>query len=280
MKKSILVLTLALSGWLTALPARADMLDEVLRSSGIDAALETMAAQAAQQILTEGSRRKAPEQAARLAAIVREAMSADGLKQDVRSAMEKAVTGHEADLQAVKSWLESSTGRRLTDMETAAGKADPKDVDRFVEAFRSTPPPKERMDLARRIDEAGGTSDFRVQITLTMMRAMMRAVNRSLPEDKKKSDQELEDTLQKMMAGLRPLVRQQTVMTLLFAYQGADDETLNSYLGFLRSPAGKWFNASTKKAVLDALARASKRMGEGLVAYYQEMQQRQATSSP
>ena len=121
--------------------------------------------------------------------IVSERFAAEALYARIRLEFERSLDG--AKLAKALEWYDAPLGRRITGLELAAlvssGKSDANlDIER---------PSARRVVLLQRLDARGAASETTVDITMAIVRNMMRAFQPVLPAVARLSRGQLEDKL-------------------------------------------------------------------------------------
>jgi len=159
---------------------------------------------------------------------VRKAIDLDGAR--------KALTGHlesnadDETLKAVLIWLESPLGRKISAEEiNAATEADPTAMQRYLASLRSDPPPRERIELMQRFVAQKRMAEALAKITRHVTIAMLTGLSEGggcPPED----PADIEATLKEYDERLVESMRQQSILSTIYAYRKLTDDEIEQYL--------------------------------------------------
>lgn len=222
--------------------------DELLRLSGLRAQLGTLRALAQGQFMPPPSPLTAAEQAT-VAGILARALAPERLYPLIRAEFSRLMDAQRMSEAAV--WFRSPLGRRLADREAAIG--SPQEFEPFAASLRRTPPTLARRALAERLDWASGATEVTVELILAVNHGLARAARLALPPERRLKLGRLDDDIARLRPRVADAVREAALPSLLFSYRAFTDEELTTYAAFLGSPAGRWYNAASRRAVVHAM---------------------------
>lgn len=140
-------------------------------------------------------------------------------------------------------WLSSPLSRRVVDLEIKAASPDARSaLDRFAKAVEQESPPQKRLNLIQRLDAALRSSEFRVEMAITLIRNVTQALGASA-----------DPTLDRLRAELWRTARDGTLLHFLYTYRTLSDDELEEYVRFWESDNGRWFAPILHQGFLDAI---------------------------
>jgi len=183
--------------------------------------------------------------------ILRDAYRADALYPLVMAAV---ITRYdEPHATAVVRAFRTPLFRRLQELEDAAWTpAALPSIRAFSEQLVDNRPSVERHVLVRRLDAAMGVTAIQLEVMGATIRGMSRALGTGAAADVQIRD---------LIAGVREQsmvpVKNQTLLTLLFAYRTVGDDELRDYLAFWESLPGRWFVTAVHTGIVQAMRQAA-----------------------
>jgi hypothetical protein len=160
----------------------------------------------------------------------------------------------------IRPWLGSSLVRRMESAERKERSVE--SLLAFEARLERTPPSAVRRELVERLDRASGMSDVAIELQVSMMEAVLSGINRGLPEARRRGEEELRRSLERVRAEVSPRTRERVLVSLLYAYEGVSDEALTEYVGFLESETGLALSSVLLESLLEAVSDASRRTSE------------------
>jgi hypothetical protein len=240
-----------------AVPVRPDRLsdaeraalDNLLGHSGLKVQLESLSAGVRVQFL-RGRGRLSGEDRVTIDRIVSERFAAEALYARIEREFERNFDGRK--LAEALEWYGSPLGKRITGLELAAlvGGAHASELENIR-------PTSRRLELLQRLDVGGGASETTVDVTLVIVRNMVRAFQPVLPTAVRLSRDQLEDNIAQVRSRMLDQIRQACLVTMLFAYRELSDEELDRYVQFVDSESGQWYMSLMNSALLTAVDRAA-----------------------
>jgi hypothetical protein len=238
----------------------------LMERSGLNAQLEQVPR--IMQTVLEKGRAQDPElkelsqaRIDRLAQGMAFAFDAASLKENVQRRLLAGLS--EGDMQAALKWLDSPQGRMITVLEEAA--ATPEYFEERQEGLRRTMGDADRILLLRKLDSAIGGTESAINASLATQIALVTALTSELPQERRPSQKEIFDTLEKSSPDWRETAERQTLQYFLDIYRTLSDEELDLYVRFSESVSGQKYHALIVQAVMDAMLQASHRLERELM---------------
>ena len=275
--RPLVVLSLAVlcfASGAAAAPAPHDpkgQMDEIFFLSGLEEQLRILSDGLGAGLAPHIQQLPAPQAQALERAILRE-FSRDALQRAVEARLERAYDARNAS--AVLIWLRSPLGRRISKLEIAASGADAaREMQSYAQLIQteSGAPPAARVALIASLEEATGMSDFTVDLSLTSALATALGVNGALPVEHRADEDEIRAGIEAQRPMLRAQIQQVTQIAMLYSYRSLSDPELRDYVAFASGGPGQWYHGVVKSALLDAIVRASLRVGESVATDLREM---------
>lgn len=168
----------------------------------------------------------------------------------------------EQRLLAVAQTLRTPLFKRITQLETQSLTPDAGErIRAFGARLRHEPAPPARLALLRRLDEAAGVTEGNLDIMVATVRAIATAVEPMLPPARRAKPGQLKQMLIELKAQARPYVKNDMLVTMLYAYQPLTDGELREYLAFYESDTGRWYTRVGREGALTALTAAADEFG-------------------
>jgi hypothetical protein len=196
---------------------------------------------------------------------VQEAFSPERIKKTILK--EVAATMTVKDLNNVLNWLDSPLGKKCTRLEEAASTPDTlSEVQKFAARLKQAPPAANRLDILRRLDAAVKATETNVEIAMNTQLAVAFAVVKSLPQEQQGPLKDIAAQLEKNRPQIKAMMKSQTLLFALYAYQDLTNAELEKYIRFATSPAGTKYHGATisgfKKALLDGSLKWGKSIAD------------------
>lgn len=237
----------------SASPAERRALDHLLEGSGLKVQLESLSASIRAQFLGSSLR---DQDRVTIDRIVSARFDAEALY--ARIALELAHSIDAARLAEALAWYDSPLGRHITALELAAARLGGEHEVR-VDAKTDRPSPG-RLALVERLDAGLGASETTVDITVAIVRSLVRAFQPALPALASLSRGQLDEQLALARNWTVTRLRPPYIAGMLVAYRSLSDAELTEYLRFVESEVGGWYLSQTNSALLravDVAARAT-----------------------
>ena len=235
------------------------LIEEVLELSGAKKQILQIPA-VCQSQLSERQGRMKPADYARLSQIIAESYRPDTLYKAVSDTFKSRFD--EKRLLAVRQAWHSPLFKRIAALEAQASTPEgARRMQEFAVELRRVPPHADRLALIRRVDAATRSTDLNVEIALATIRGIALGVDPMMPASQRLKPGQLDQLLSDMRAQIRAPLKNQVLITLLYAYQSLTDEELRAYLAYLESDAGRWFDRVAKDGILSGMTAAADRVG-------------------
>lgn len=240
----------------------------LLEVSGLEATLRALEGSVGQQAaaqLGSGDQPIATEERAELARVYASAFDAQRIHQRVVEALLEDFDAAKA--ARVVAWYDSPLGRKLraaaAEQGTAEGQAQ---LALWIQGIRLAPPQPQRVELARRLDEATGATHQFTTLMGTLSLAMVRGLATAMPPAHPVAapEAELAATLDTVRAELEPLMERQALLVLLYSTRSLSDAELGAYVEEAEAPAARWFNEASFRGLERGFSEASRALGKAL----------------
>lgn len=259
-----------------ALAASETQISEIYRTSGLDRLTvslpESVKAGFAQQQGQNAQFEKQLEGLARdVDGLIDDTFVASEMDSTIQSRMARDLT--EPQAKEVIDWLRSPIGKRLTAKELRSAEPDfLQELVAYGQGLQANPPDAGRIALLQDFDVATQGTERTVDIALNTHLALLLAASASMPATERPSLEQLMAELEKVRPQLTQTMNLQVAVTNLFIYRDVSDTDMKRYLEFLRSDAGRAYNAAVANGMKEAFIESARRFGEGLA----ELSARQA----
>jgi hypothetical protein len=178
--------------------------------------------------------------------------------EQVRARLGAMLTGPHLD--KTLAWLESPVGRRITDMENAAGEpAAASQVESYGRELEKRPPTKRRTDLITQLMAATGSTEFSATMLETAFLATALGINAAQPVQQRSPIEMVRQRIASVLPKLQKDNERDLAVSMHYAYRTLPDRELESYLKFLKSASGAAYTKDTLKAVREAMNDAMSR---------------------
>jgi len=165
-------------------------------------------------------------------------------------------------LSTVLEFARTPLAKKMTQLELqAATPQGIQELQKFAAQLKDNPPAKQRLSLVQRLDDAVAASALSVKLTLATAEGLIKAIDRTLPPEKRLKAGQLEQVLKDMSAQLEGPLKNQTLTSFLYAYRTVSDDELKQYIQFAESDAGKWFIKVLSDGYLVAMSSAAEKAG-------------------
>src|SRR5437867_4553775 len=247
----IVLLPLLVLPALAGPPAKEELIQQLMKLSGLDAQVRQLPL----QVLASFG-----EQKSQLPAEVYElTVRALGAAFDAERMLKTVSKQVEANLdvgtiQAALDWLQSGLGRKITGLEEAASTPQAyQQIQTYAKQLENRPPPQPRLLLVRRLDGATNSTETAVSVAETLTMSVAMALDAIQPKELQSDPEQLKKQMELQRPQMRQQLQQQTTASLLYTYQTLSDAELDKYIGFLESHAGKasmrrWWQRSRRPA--------------------------------
>lgn len=232
---------------------REALITEALEISGTKKALETIPAHIRAQFEARQTPLK-PEEKARVVKILGDAFRTDVLYGAVRGAFR--ANFDPSRMSFVIGQLRTPLFRRIAALEVAASEPGAKqDLERFSLGLQGDIPKPARVALVQRYEAAMRSAELQIEMGVVAYKAVTRSLEPVLPAEKRPTARETDFAERTLRAQQDRLVRE-SLVRWLYTFRSVTDEELTEYVAFGESDAGRWFVATQRKGLLDAMRTA------------------------
>ena len=232
---------------------REALIGEALEISGTKKSLETIPGHIRAQFEARQTTLKA-EDKARVAKILADAFRPEVLYSAVRAAFRTNYDPHRMGL--VTAQLRTPLFRKIAALEVAASEPGAKqDLERFALGLQGDIPRPARVALVQRHEAAMRSAELQIEMGVVAFRAVVRSLEPVLPSEKRMTARETDFAERTLRAQQESLTRAAFVRWL-YTYRSLSDEELAEYVAFGESDPGRWFVATQRKGLLDAMRTA------------------------
>jgi hypothetical protein len=183
---------------------------------------------------------------------------------DLRQHLEQTCEAEK--LMAVLEWERGWTARHVMALEEAASapEAGPA-LQRFTADLRPNPPPEWRVALARRLDEATGSTVLAYAAFVQPWLAVGKI-----------ADAEALETMHADVGKDRTAVQSRVVVRLLYTYRELAQSELETFVAWNESELGRWWNRTLQAAALSSYDDAAARYARLAEADFARLRSRAA----
>jgi Domain of unknown function (DUF4124) len=232
---------------------REALIVEALEISGTKKALETIPAQIRAQYDARQNPLK-PEDRTRVIRILTDAFRPDVLYGAVRNAFRTHYDPQRMGL--VMAQLRSPLFKKVAALELAASEPGAKqDLERFAMGLQGDIPPPARVALVQRHETAMRSADLQIEMAVVAFQAVARSLEPLLSAAQRPTGREIDAVERKLRTQHDNLTRA-ALVRWLYTYRSLTTEELASYVEFGESDPGRWFVATQRKGLLDAMRAA------------------------
>ncbi len=231
---------------------KTQLIQEVLDLSGVREQLAGMPGIMQQQI-SQGQNQMSPVVRQKLMEIVAETFDTDKMYRLVQEYNE--ANYQEAHLLAVRDWLKSALGRKVTEMEIQSSNPEAlSEMMAFALELQQTPPSDQRKQLVQDFNEVYRLSEFLGQLLVASMKGALNMMQSLYPDNNPGMDHEL--LVEQLRRSMMPMIEQQMEIQVLFTYRHLSNEEFAAYVEQGRTESGKWYIGVNSAALVDALNQA------------------------
>lgn len=163
-------------------------------------------------------------------------------------------------LMKIKEFMSSTLSEKIAGLEEkAAGTKGLEDMKEFANTLGQNPPPSERTELIKKLDEAVGATNMQIETVIVLYKGINLAIDPVVAADKRLTPGELDMVTTQMRQELKKILRNVISISFLYTYQSLSDDELKQYLSFWSSDAGKWFNKISNEAFAAAMDKAGEK---------------------
>ena len=232
---------------------REALIGEALEISGTKRSLETIPAHIRAQFEARQTPLK-PEEKTRVGKILGDAFRPDVLYGAVRGAFR---TNYDPQrMNFVIGQLRTPLFRKIAALEVAASEPGARqDLERFTIGLQGDIPQPARVALVQRYEASMRSAELQIEMGVVAFRAVTRSLEPVLPSEKRLTAREADSAERSLRAQQDGLVRA-ALVRWLYTFRSLTDEELAEYVAFAETDAGRWFVATQRKGLLDAMRTA------------------------
>jgi hypothetical protein len=252
---SLLTGLIATGAWAAVGESAPDLAATLLRASGMERQIASIAPSFDAQLAGSGDG-ISEDVRARLLETARRSFAADPLHRAALAHLNAHMDPARAQRALV--WLRSEQGRRITRLEEAASEPEAvKALQEYAQSLGAKPPEAARVALITRLDAATGATDLTAKFLYEMAAATARGM--LAVSESSQDASELEAALAGQKSSIAETARNMTLVSMLFTYRALSAEEVSSYIEFLETDAGRWYQSTTGHAFFAALRDGTKR---------------------
>ena len=229
------------------------LIAEALEISGTRKALESIPAQIRAQYDARQSPIR-PEDKARVIRILTDAFRPDVLYSAVRGAFRSNFDAERMDVVMEK--LRSPLFKKIAAMELATTEpgAQP-DLERFAMGLQGDIPAPARVSLVQRQEAAMRSAELQIDMAVIAAKAVGRSLEALLSPAQRATGREM-DAAERQLRSQQNALTRAALVRWLYTYRALTTEELTTYVEFNESDAGRWFSATQRKGLLEAMRGA------------------------
>lgn len=251
-----------------AAQTQSDVVEQLLRDSGLQEQVDILSRSAPSQVLDELSKlpsKISKSEKERIHKQVSQAFASDRLRTAITSDLTKTLLP--AHATTVLKWYATKSGQMVRQAEVLATQEltqiPPEALMPLGTGLLEKAPPARRQ-LIEALERATDTTEQLVQVTLAMMKATDRGLRLGMPDQPWPDDQVMEQQREAQRPALLKSFRAYALASVALTYQRVPDRVLKEYLAFCNSPAGKHVNEASVRALVKSLGNATENIMRSL----------------
>ena len=168
-----------------------------------------------------------------------------------------------AEMEGALRWLNSPLGRRITKAEEESSTTEGyRRMQDWGASISKHPPSEARARQVRRIDKAGGITDFSLRSQKNSQLALVAALTATQPaEAQRAAFDRVKAAFEANAKALRQRAEQDVMLGLLYSYRDIPDDELDAYAAFMESPVGRKYMEASCDGFDEAVVRATHNFG-------------------
>jgi hypothetical protein len=169
------------------------------------------------------------------------------------------------EIKRILKWLDSSTGRKCTELEEAG--STPGNLEKrmeFEKNLKNNPIPETRVKLIRKLNKATNGTEAAVSIAEGMQIALMTAVNLSMPEEKRMPYPMMKNEIEERKPMIRAILEPEVITGFIYTYRTLTDSELEEYIDFLSSGVGRKYSSASVEGLKKSLENGSMKWGRAI----------------
>lgn len=164
------------------------------------------------------------------------------------------------DLEKILEWLDSSIGRKFTQLEKASSTAEGfSNMWRSEDQKHKASPPEDRLEALRKMDALLRATDTGIEMAMKTQLMVLIALVAHLPSEKQPETDELVAAIQKNRSIFEDALYEETQVFFRYTYHTVTTVELEKYIAFASSPAGgRYYQAVStglNKALLEGCCK-------------------------
>jgi hypothetical protein len=229
------------------------LIAEALEISGTKKEIESIPAQIRAQFDARQTPVR-PEDKARVIRILTDAFRPDVLYSAVRTAFRSNFDAQRMDVVMEK--LRSPLFRKIAAMELAASEPGARqDLERFAMGLQGDIPAPARVALVQRQEAVMRSAELQIDLAIIGAQAVGRSLEPVLSPTQRPTGREMDAAVSKLRSQQDALTRA-ALVRWLYTYRALTTEELAQYVEFNESDAGRWFAATQRKGLIEAMRAA------------------------
>ncbi len=186
--------------------------------------------------------------------ILTDAFRPDVLYSAVRGAFRSNFDAQRMDVVMEK--LRSPLFRKIAAMELAAGEPGARqDLERFAMGLQGDIPAPARVSLIQRQEAVMRSAELQIDMAIIAAQAVGRSLEPVLSPTQRPTGREM-DAAERMLRSQQDALTRAALVRWLYTYRALTTEELATYVEFNESDAGRWFAATQRKGLLEAMRAA------------------------
>jgi len=269
----IVLLPLLVLPALAGPPAKEELIQQLMKLSGLDAQVRQLPL----QVLASFGEQKSQLPAEVYDLTARALGAAFDAERMLKTVSKQVETNLDTGtMQAALTWLKSGLGRKITGLEEAASTPQAyQQIQTYAKQLENRPPPQPRLLLVRRLDVATNATETVVSIAETVAMSVAMALDAIQPKELQTGVERLKKQMELQRSQMRQGLQQQMTAAMLYTYQTLSDAELDQYSGFYESHAGKVYQQGLNAALTGALSEASESAGKHLADVVRQLRRKQ-----
>lgn len=182
-----------------------------------------------------------------------------------------AANADDKTLETVLAWLESPLGRKISGEEiNAATETDPTAMHRYLVSLRSAPPTRERIELIQRFVAQKKMAEVLARITRNVTIAMLTGLSEGggcPPDDPIALENELLEHNETLLENMR----QQSILSAIYAYRKLSDDEIEQYLQRMSDENYLTYDRIIREAVDIGMANLYRTIGKKMAEKHREI---------
>lgn len=235
--------------------ANPDLVNEVYAKSGLARQIPAMTGQTAAYLQAYRDKMP-PEVLALLRKELDKFLTPEILEKNIKMNIANSVGDN--TIQHVLKWLETPLGKKITKLEedSSTQEATLKTI-QFIQTTDITKLPQKRIELVKKLDEAGQMTELAVDLGITVGISVLDTLNNMNPETPPISKEKIRELINGQRAQMKQEIQRQTLLGVYYGYQSLTDEEIQKYIDFLNLKTSKVFNDAITKALLRSASSRS-----------------------